>query len=156
MGNSLHAAIRNWVLDAYLGEGGTDWSAEYLAVWREQQREAEAMREQIESRRVGGTEPSLPLEGYTGIYLDSAYGEGRVSLEEGSLVVEIGPEIRGTMQHWHYDTFRIVWDYAYLGDMLATFELDAAGRVEELVLPGWWPKFRRTGDIVPVIGGPTR
>jgi hypothetical protein len=152
----LFDAIRNWVLDAYLGVGGTDWSAEFRTVMREGEEEAAAERERERAARVTGTSPSLPLERYTGRYVDSAYGEGRVSLEGGNLVVKIGPEIHGTMEHWHYDTFRIVWDYAYLGDMLATFTLDAAGNVAQFELPGWWPKFRRGGDLVPVVGGPRR
>jgi CubicO group peptidase (beta-lactamase class C family) len=154
--NGLFDALRNWILDAYLGASGTDWSAEFLAVMREGEARADEYRQRIESDRVAGTRPSLELEEYTGIYLDSAYGEGRVSLENGRLVVAIGPEIRGVIEHWHYDTFRIVWDYAYLGDMLATFTIDAAGKVTELELPGWWPKFRRIGDYVPVVGGPSR
>ena len=154
--NSLVDAIKNWILDAYLGEGGTDWSEVFLAVAREQEKEAAAERKRMEAGRVSGTSPSLPLERYTGRYVDSAYGEGRVSLEDGNLIVDIGPEIRGVMEHWHYDTFRIIWDYAYLGDMLAPFKIDARGEISALQLPGWWPKFRRVGDLVPVVGGPRR
>jgi CubicO group peptidase (beta-lactamase class C family) len=154
--NMLYDAIRNWVLDAYLETSGNDWSAEFLAVMREQEAEGAKERERTERERVSGTSPSLSLDRYTGLYLDSAYGKGRVSLQDGALVIEIGPEIRGVMEHWHFDTFRIVWDYAYLGDMLATFRLDAAGRVVELELPGWWPTFRRVADLVPVVGGPRR
>lgn len=154
--NSLTDAIKNWILDAYLGEGGTDWSEEFLAVVGEQEKEAAAERKRMEAGRASGTSPSLPLERYTGRYVDSAYGEGRVSLEDGNLIVEIGPEIRGVMKHWHYDTFRIIWDYAYLGDMLATFKIDARGKISALELPAWWPKFRRVGDLVPVVGGPRR
>jgi len=154
--NALFDALRNWILDAYLGAAGTDWSAEFLAVTREQARRANEERARIERERVRGTQPSLGLDRYTGIYVDSAYGEGRVSLDDGQLVIEVGPEIRGVLEHWHYDTFRIAWDYAYLGDMLATFTIDADGRVVGLELPGWWPTFRRVGDYVAVVGGPRR
>ena len=154
--NLLLDAIKNWILDTYLGKPGTDWSAEFLSVSAEQEEEAAAERKRIEGARVPGTSPSLLLERYTGTYLDSAYGDGHVSLEDGILHLNIGPQIRGSMEHWHYDTFRIVWDYAYLGDMLATFTMNADGDVIGLELPGWWPKFRRTGDLVPVVGGPSQ
>jgi CubicO group peptidase (beta-lactamase class C family) len=154
--NALFNAVRNHVLDSYLGAPPTDWNAEFLAVVEEQEVEEAADRARTDSTRVRGTEPSLSLARYTGVYVDSAYGEGRVWLGDGKLVLEIGPEIRGTMEHWHYDTFRITWDYAYLGSMLATFRLDSGGNVAALDLPGWWPKFHRVGDLVPVIGGPRR
>jgi hypothetical protein len=79
-----------------------------------------------------------------------------VSLEDAALRIEVGPEIRGRMEHWHYDTFRIVWDYAYLGDMLGTFVLGPDGQLTGLELPGWWPTFQRVREPLPVVGGPSR
>jgi CubicO group peptidase (beta-lactamase class C family) len=152
--NLLFDAVRNWILDAYLGAGGTDWHSEFLAVTREQEeREAQEVR-RIQAERVPGTRPALPLERYAGVYSDSAYGGAQVRYENGALAIRIGPELRGTMEHWHYNTFRVVWEYAYDPPLLANFELDARGGVVGLTLPGWWPSFRRVGDPVPTVGGP--
>ena len=43
----------------------------------------------------------------------------------------------GTLEHWHYDTFRAVWGNRLLGKSMATFVTDgtatvAAGKVEHL------------------------
>ncbi len=154
--NMLFDAIRNWILDAYLGVDAPDWSAEFMDVMRRNEERAASEEKRVREARVRGTRPSQPLERYTGIYLDSAYGEARVSLDDDALRIEVGPEIRGRMEHWHYDTFRIVWDYAYLGDMLGTFVLGPDGQLTGLELPGWWPTFRRVREPLPVVGGPSR
>lgn len=155
-GNSLFDVIRNWILDVYLGADPVDWSAEFQEVVRRGIERAAVEERRVREGRVRGTQPSLPLESYTGVYLDSAYGEGRVSLVDGALVLEIGPEIRARMEHWHYDTFRLVFDYAYLGEMLGTFRIGSDGTIVGLDLPGWWPKFRRLHAPLPVVGGPVR
>jgi CubicO group peptidase (beta-lactamase class C family) len=154
--NSLFDVIRNRILDAYLGAPAVDWSAEFQDVVRRGVERAAAEERRVREERVRGTQPSLPLERYAGSYLDDAYGEGRVSVDGDALVLEIGPEIRGRMEHWHYDTFQIVFDYAYLGEMLGTFQLGSDGDVVGLELPGWWPKFRKVHPPLPVVGGPSR
>jgi CubicO group peptidase (beta-lactamase class C family) len=153
-GNLLFDAVRNHVLDRFLDAEDEDWNAVFLAFMREQRAEAERAEEELRQSRVRGTEPSLPQEAYTGLYADSAYGEATVELHDGDLVLRIGPELRGTMEHWHYDTFRVVWEYGYNDPVLARFDLDSTGRVETLALPGWWPSFDRVGDLVPYVGGP--
>lgn len=152
--NLLFDAVRNWVLDAYLGAVGPDWHAEFLAVMREQEEAEAAALRRIQAERVEGTRPTLPLERFSGVYADSTYGGAQVRFESGALVIRIGPELRGTMEHWHYNTFRVVWEYAYDQPLLATFELNGRGEVVGLSLPGWWPSYRRVGDLVPTVGGP--
>jgi hypothetical protein len=86
----LPEALMYWVFDQYLGEPRRDWSAIRLATTRAGD---EAVRQEDERRdqaRVNGTRPTVPLEGYAGVYDDGgAYGPATVRVENGRLTVEI-------------------------------------------------------------------
>jgi hypothetical protein len=59
-----------------------------------------------------------------------------VSLAEGTLRVAWGLR-RGRLEHWHYDTFRVVWDQREFDDSpLATFRIDSAARSSALEIEG--------------------
>lgn len=146
--NSLHDVIRNRVLDAYLGAEPVDWSEIFLDDVRRQRAQAdEAARAAVEAR-VPGTSPSLDRADYVGAYHNEAFGEARVRLEGDRMIVQVGPSIMGVLEHWHFDTFRVIWGNPYLGTSLVTFELDAEGRPSALGFDNWWPVYER------VAGGP--
>ena len=46
------------------------------------------------------------------------------------------PASSGPLEHWHYDTFRAVWDARWRGTSQATFQIDAAGRVASVTTNG--------------------
>lgn len=132
----LPEMVRYRIYDALLGSPGEDWNAVVLAKVAEQEHEAaEARRKEIDGR-VAGTSPSLAPAAYVGTYEHEMYGLARVDLEDGRLVLRRGQGFSGALAHWHYDTFEVRWDDPVLGRELVSFRLDAAGRVEALVLPG--------------------
>jgi hypothetical protein len=65
------------------------------------------------------------------------YGEARVSVDEGRLVLRLAPAANfvGDLEHWHYDTFRIKWresvSYPFPRGFV-TFILGARGQVDEM------------------------
>ena len=58
---------------------------------------------------MAGTQPSHPLDKYTGTYGGAFYGDATVSLENGNLMLRLLPmlDLKGQLTHWHYDTFEI-------------------------------------------------
>ena len=50
------------------------------------------------------------------------------------MTVKYGEILMGTLEHWHYDTFKAVQRHRYLGDDFVIFALDAAGRRKEMTL----------------------
>jgi CubicO group peptidase (beta-lactamase class C family) len=103
----LPHALAYRVLDAYLGRKPIDRAAMFqealrqMAAW-----EDSAARQEAAGRRRGGR-PTLPLDRYTGVYVDSLYGDARVSLEDGKLLLRIGKTITPwRLEHWHGDLFR--------------------------------------------------
>ena len=73
------------------------------AALREEGKKAER---EIDAAHVTGTQPSLPLARYAGVYSDSLYGTATVKLEGKKLVVSFGPAVRGgsralALRHLH-------------------------------------------------------
>jgi CubicO group peptidase (beta-lactamase class C family) len=134
-GTSLPMALAYRIFDAHLGAPPTDWSGRLLADWRRGVAAGRAFEAREDSARVPGTRPTLPLAAYVGTYADSAYGPVHVSIEGDRLTATSAQGFRGSLEHWHYDTFRTRWDGVLQeGHSYATFGLDAAGRPAQLTL----------------------
>lgn len=86
--------------------------------------------------RVTGTSPSLALDEYVGTYTDPMYGEATVTGEDGRLRLRQGTNYVGELEHWHFDTFRVVWSNPTLGRSFVTFMLSPTASVSSLDMPG--------------------
>jgi CubicO group peptidase (beta-lactamase class C family) len=151
-GNALRESIMYKVFDLFLGAPSRDWSrisliekASFDSIDAKDRREAEA-------KRVKGTRPSLSLDGYTGVYADSLYGTAQVRVENGHLVLDLAPKMVGDMEHWHYDTFKVVWRDHRDGTNLVTFALDMDGKVDTMTTDIGGPpeemlRMKRAGDL---------
>jgi hypothetical protein len=126
------------VIDRFLEprDSPRDWNAVLLGEAERARKASEARRAEAEAKRVTGTRPTLGLGAYAGTYLSAMSGEVEVTLEEGELRVAYGPDYVGTLEHWHYDTWRVVWRNRGLGTDLLTFRLGADGKVSSLTLSG--------------------
>lgn len=88
----------------------------------------------VEAARVTNTHPTLALDKYAGTYRDSLYGDVTVRAENGRLTLAYGGESDADLEHWHYDTFRVVWKNRLLGKPLATFVVDGTPKVAAMRL----------------------
>jgi CubicO group peptidase (beta-lactamase class C family) len=125
------------IFDAYLGPRDKDWNDVIYQVQLESEAESKERLTREEDARVEDTEPSLPLDAFVGVYADILYGEAEITLENGALRLSVGPSFLGTLEHWHFDTFRARWDDSQLGRAWVEFRLDRAGKVEEVDIQGW-------------------
>jgi CubicO group peptidase (beta-lactamase class C family) len=140
--SNLQLAIMYRVIDALLGLPARDWNAEYLALAkRGQERSAETARES-ERSRIANTQPSLEPAGFAGTYGSDLYGEVRLTVEGGRLVLNYAPDYVADLEHWHHDTFRAVWRRPGYGSDFVTFALDRRARAVRLDLDGFG-EFRR-------------
>jgi CubicO group peptidase (beta-lactamase class C family) len=131
-GSFLPSLLMYKIFDAYLGAPARDLSALTLPTFKTIETQAQSAEQKMEASRVMGTKPSLLLEEYAGIYTDKLYGDAKVTLENGKLVLQYGPALIGGLEHWHYDTFRATWRDRLLGKSLVTFTFDAAGKADGL------------------------
>ena len=89
----------------------------------------------LQASQVKGTKPSLPMSEYSGRYYDPKYGDVVISIKDKKLVFSFTPTplFHGTLDHWHYDSFRLTWGEQHmLPKGMMTFVLDAEGKVDEL------------------------
>lgn len=132
---SLTEALMFKVFDIFLGTEERDWSAEMLAGVKKIRDRFKAMQKKREEARVKGTKPSLALEKYIGSFENKAYGEAKVSMENRTLLMQVG-KYKGTLSHWHYDTFQFTIQAPGSPKLMVAFTLNAAGKVDELKVQG--------------------
>ena len=133
---NFRPAVRNYILDALLETGiGKDWHDHYFHQYEKDKKEALERRAKIESKRVQGTTPTLPLKAYTGKYYHPVYDNAEISLDDnGHLVMQLwdDDEMIADLEHWHYDTFRAHWRNRSMREKFITFDLDQFGEVKQL------------------------
>jgi CubicO group peptidase (beta-lactamase class C family) len=131
-GNALRESLMYKAFDLILGASPKDWSAENLAEARGIEAAAKERERRRDASRVRGTRPTLPLEQYAGNYEDPLYGLAQIAISQGHLVLNESPTSVGDLEHWNYDTFRVVWRDHRDGKSFVTFGLDPMGKVSEM------------------------
>jgi len=131
--SELRHALMYTVFDRFIGPSNPahDWSAEMRAMYTWLADSTRAWRQGLESMRVAGTKPTLPLERYAGTYADSLYGTATVGVSNGRLTLQVGMA-SGQMEHWQYDLFRVTWPDPFWDAAYVTFAIDPLGTVGEL------------------------
>ena len=108
-GTTISVPLSYRIFDAYLGVPLRDWSAEMLEDDERFARAGQSRRmRNMEAARIKDTKPSLALENYAGDYQNEMYGDTKVVAENGKLILKRGAYFTGDLEHWHYDTFRVV------------------------------------------------
>jgi CubicO group peptidase (beta-lactamase class C family) len=135
----LASLMVNKVFDVFLGVPKRDWSAEFLERTKAAKETAAAEEKKIEAERVPNTKPSLSLEKYVGSYTGEMFGEAKIELENGKLVIRLipSPNFVGDLEHWQYDTFRVKWRASVVYPFpkgFVTFILNARAQVDEMKL----------------------
>lgn len=134
---SLPSIMVNKIFDTFLAVPKRDWSAEILARVNQSKAAGEAEEKKLEDERAKNTKPSLQLQQYAGTYTGMMYGDARVALENGKMIVRLvaSPNFVGDLEHWQYDTFRVKWrdsvSYPFPKGFI-TFTLNAKGKVDEM------------------------
>ncbi len=124
------------VFDHFLGNPLGDHSGDALKVIAAAEKQGKETLANVEKERKQGTKPSLALSEYAGTYSDSMYGEFKVSNEGNALRVQYGPAFDGTLEHWHYDTFRSVWKDRGIGKSMVTFAIGSSGKPSKVDIEG--------------------
>ena len=140
LANLDHAELRHAVMltvfDKFTGRPARDWSGDLRALYGGLQKEQEAARAKAAASRVANTTPSLPLQKYAGRYSDPLYGDVNVTFADGRLALQYGRGFVGTLEHWHYNTFRAKWNAEWREGGLATFQIAGDGQPSALEMMG--------------------
>jgi CubicO group peptidase (beta-lactamase class C family) len=143
---SMHYVVTNNLLDLLLGLPHKDWNKHYAEGAKKLEQEQEAALKERDRKRHPDTRPARDLGAYAGTYEDKAYGQAKVSLRDGALVLEWGRS-KIKLEHFHYDTFVARQEKPEgrdpLDEQTAAFVLGPDGEVGTLRLLG--QEFRRVG-----------
>ncbi len=144
-GTPVTGAVASRVYDLYLGVQPRDYSADLLKSYNALLEQGKQAQKKADEARVKGTSPTLALDKYAGAYKDEMYGDAKVALENGKLVLTT-PGFVGDLDHWNYDTFQVTWRARSLGKAFVTFTLNSRGQVDEMKLPTLEISFKRGPD----------
>ena len=121
-------AVTQKVLDLYLGDGTADPTARMIK--RGETNKAEESKRVADRlvARAKGTEPTANAVALVGTYTDKVYGEAKIQEVNGQPVLSFTHATElfsGSLEHWHYDTWK--WNHAdpFLESGYVTFTFDA-------------------------------
>lgn len=146
-GSQMPTTVMLRAFDMQLKRPAKDWSAQLRTRFDSLATVARAAQARAGSQRVANTKPSLALTDYAGTYADSLYGTATVTESNGTLNFAFGSTWKGPLEHWHYDTFHLKLDTPILGVVPVTFRLNAAGKVDDMLVNLAGPAtFKRVPD----------
>ena len=128
----INDAMKWTVIDYYLRESGkklseTDWIAQAAERKKNYQEYLEEEKADRLKTRVPNTEPSAKPSELVGTYTDPSYGDVTVTIDDGQLEFTMLPAkntLFGEMDHWHYDTYKVVFPDRFLPFALLTFNFN--------------------------------
>jgi CubicO group peptidase (beta-lactamase class C family) len=139
-GNLDHAEVRHALLfkafDHFALGDTRDWSNEVNELYKKQAVAIEQEEKKFENDRVTNTKPSLDLVAYAGTYSDPLYGELTITVQNNSLIVTANNLVKATLDHWHYDTFRGLFEKQWWGKTNATFSISSEGKIRSINFAG--------------------
>ncbi|MFB6286356.1 MAG: serine hydrolase [Candidatus Bipolaricaulia bacterium] len=147
--------LSKWITDRYLQAPEKDWSQHYRQIYEKIGQQRQQALQKVRENRTSGTEPSLGLERYAGVYESDLYGKLTIRAEDDGLILQYG-DLVGDLTHWQYDTFRVSWPPSVRavvgGFFLANIHLDARGNIQSLELSDALGRlelgeFKRVGDV---------
>ena len=135
-GTPAPGAIFPHIFDLYTRPAARDWNAEYRAIIDPLVKAGKEAEAAVEKARVAGTRPSVDVAKLAGTYSDSLYGDLVIGVNGGTLAMKFGI-FEGTLEHWHYNTFRGKMNNPSAGKPMVTFVLGADGNASEATVQGF-------------------
>jgi CubicO group peptidase (beta-lactamase class C family) len=140
VGNLDHAEVRHALLyrafDQFALGLDRDWNQEFRELFQRLDEDYIRTTAAIANGRVSGT-PAAPIEELLGTYSSPLFGKVLLTQKERTLRILVNDTEAGTLEHWHYDTYRVRWDKEedIEGITLYTFGRNPVGRISELKTP---------------------
>jgi CubicO group peptidase (beta-lactamase class C family) len=131
---SALAALRNTILDQFLGAPARDWNALLLDNEKKDGLQADTKLAERIARREAAPKPSHDLAAYAGKYHNAGFGDATVSVASDALVVH-WERLTLPLVHENYDAFSAI-DTIEDIDETVQFRLGADGEVKSFTLFG--------------------
>ncbi len=135
MGNLDHVELRHAIMytvfDLFIdGKITKDWSQELYTLYHP---DVETPKDPEPIKKA---KPSIEEASLLGKFHNEHYGNVIISKKENQFVFNINNTLFGTMSHWHYDTYKGIFDKKENGTAMLTFRLGADGNLSHLEVFG--------------------
>jgi len=132
--NGAFLSILYHILDYYFGAPQTDWITAYETARVDKLKRAKDAEKKQTDARVANSHPSLDIARYAADYSDPWYGNVRVKLENGKLVLYMThtPTMVADLQHWQFDTFKALFRDRTVPDAFVTFAINSEGKIDSV------------------------
>ncbi len=138
-GNLDHAELRHALvfkaLDLFELGGTTDWSSSFKHLYDSIKTAHKIATDARQPRQISGT-TALPLNEYEGIYSDPLYGKIEIKAAANGLTVIINGVLKGTLSHFHYNTFKVIYEKKNYTPDYYTFQPGADGKISAIDMNG--------------------
>jgi CubicO group peptidase (beta-lactamase class C family) len=131
---SALAALRNTILDQFLGAPARNWNGDLLDVEKSAAFEAKLKSGEREAKRATAPKPSHDLASYAGTFHNAGFGDATIAAVNGALVLH-WERLTIPLVHENYDTFSAI-DTVEDIDESVPFRLGADGEVKAFTLFG--------------------
>ena len=131
---SALAALRNTIIDQFLGLPARDWNGDMIDIERFEGAKGEAKFAERVAKRATAPKPSHDLAAYAGTYRNAGFGDATISVANDALVLH-WERLTVPLVHENYDTFSAI-DTVEDIDEAVQFRLGADGDVGGFTLFG--------------------
>ncbi len=125
-------AIYQQILNEYLDLEKKDWVGYYNEKLQSRKQKEKDRLAKAQNNINKDSKPSLPLKDYAQTYVDNWYGDINITYKSRQLSMQFGhtPELKGTLEHYQYNTFIVRWDDKTLeADAFVNFNLNEDGSI---------------------------
>lgn len=137
---NLPTVIALNIYDSLMGNKKTDWNTIFLNQASQAKKLAKKAAEEWKKTRKPGTNPSHPVEDYTGKYINPGYGVLQIALENNTLKASFNETVSFDLEHFHYEVFstsNIIspgreYAFPYFSASKLIFQTDAKGEVNQV------------------------
>lgn len=135
MGNLDHVELRHAIMYAVFdlfteGKLSRDWSEELYAIYHPD------TKPDPEPKPIANTTPTLKETQLIGAFINKQYGWVKIFEDKGALRFNLNDKVYGTLKHWHYNTYQVIFDKKYWGYMLVNINLDVLGNLSHIDIGG--------------------
>ncbi|NEN97169.1 MAG: serine hydrolase [Moorea sp. SIO3I7] len=131
--NPLREIITYHICDRLLGLDEVPWNERYKSKVEEAKQAAVQGKQNTKPQPKTGTQPSHPLEDYTGYFEHPGYGIVSIALKDQQLTATYN-SIVYELKHYHYDSFELLSEGSDNFQLLSFFN-DPKGTIQRLSIP---------------------
>ncbi|HEY0038393.1 MAG TPA: serine hydrolase [Longimicrobium sp.] len=123
----VHGNLASYILDAYLGEQGRDYSAEALRADSASLVQEAARRRAFAAAQDSVRPPLRALGEFVGAYVDTLYGEVTIAREGRGLRLRLAQGEVADLEPWRGDTLRVRWRTPLFREQFSSLAVFPAG-----------------------------